>query len=340
MMLKKISLRKKLFIYVSIVFTVFAILVLVFQYDREKDFRTKQLENTLDNITELTHKYISSNGLVGTGNFKKLDSIKTIIPGSNIRITVISPKGVVLYDSEIVDFEKMQNHLSRQEVQTSVAENFGANIRKSATTGNSYYYYAKFYSDYYVRTAALYNVEVKNFLQINKLFIIYLIFLFVLILIFLQVITKRLGETIIKLKDFAVKLNSGEDVKEKIKFPSDELGTISSQIVAIYNDLNIAKDEILVEKNKLFSHLNVLNEGVAFFSSDKKKILTNNHFIQFLNLISEKSTISADRIFEVKEFEPIIKFIDKQLNSGVSVKDYDLPQIENNLFKNDRYFNI
>ena len=339
-MLKKLSLRKKLFIYFSIVFAAFTILVLIFQYEREKDFRKKQLENTLDNITELTHKYIKSNNLTETGNFNLLDSIKIIIPRSNIRITVISPEGIVLYDSEMSNYEEMENHLHRPEVQTSVAADFGANIRKSATTGNSYYYYVKFYSDYYVRTAALYNIEIKDFMQINKLFIIYLIFLFILILIILLFITKRLGETITKLKDFAIKLSSGQDIKEPIKFPKDEFGTISSQIVAIYNKLNIAKDEISVEKNKLFSHLNALNEGVAFFSPDKKKILTNNHFIQFLNLISEKSTISADKIFEVKEFKHIIKFIDKQLKSDVHIKDYNLPQIENDLFKNDKYFNI
>ena len=339
-MLKKLILRKKLFIYFSVIFAVFTILVLIFQYEREKDFRKKQLENTFDNITEITHKFIKSNKLTDTGNFNLLDSLMTIIPRLNIRITVISPKGVVIYDSEMSDYEEMENHLHRPEVQASTAADFGTNIRKSATTGSSYYYYVKFYPDYYVRTAALYNIEIKDFMQINKLFIIYLIFLFVLLLFIFFFITKNLGETITKLKDFVVRLSSGEDIKESIKFPSDEFGSISSQIIAIYNKLNIAKDEISVEKNKLFSHLNALNEGIAFFSPDKKKILTNNHFIQFLNLISEKSTISADKIFEVKEFKPIIKFIDKQLKSDVRIKDYNLPQIEIDLFKNDKYFNI
>ncbi|MBA7544258.1 hypothetical protein ES705_36610 [subsurface metagenome] len=140
-MLKKLSFRQKLFIYLSLVFTVFTVLVLVFQYEREKDFRKSQLENTLDNITELTHKYIKKNVLTESGNFKLLDSLKSIIPGPNIRITVISPRGFVLYDSEVTNYGDMENHLHRAEVQESVAENFGANIRESVTTGNSYYYY-------------------------------------------------------------------------------------------------------------------------------------------------------------------------------------------------------
>ncbi|MBA7544259.1 hypothetical protein ES705_36611 [subsurface metagenome] len=97
--------------------------------------------------------------------------------------------------------------------------------------------------------------------------------------------------------------------------------------------MNIAKNDISIEKNKLFSHLHALNEGIAFFSPDKKKTLTNNHFIQFLNLISEKSTISAEKIFEVQEFKPIIQFIDQQSNSNFNIEKYNLPQLETNIFK-------
>ncbi len=339
-MLNKLSIQKKLLIYVTIVFTVFAILVFVFQYKREKDFRKEKLENTLDNITELTHKYIKSKNFVETGNFYLLDSIKTFLPKDNIRITVIGSTGNVMYDSEMPNYDTLENHLHRPEIQTSISNDFGSNIRKSETTGNSYYYYAKFYTDYYVRTAALYNIEIKDFLQVKKLFIIYLFLLFLFSCIILVLITEKLGETFTKLKDFAIKLSNGEDVPETIEFPDDELGVISSQIVTIYNKLNIAKNEISVEKNKLFSHLNVLNEGIAFFSSDKEKILTNNHFIQFLNLISEKSTISADKIFEVKELEPITQFIDQQLHSDTLINNYNFPEITKNLIKNDKYFNI
>jgi len=126
-----------------------------------------------------------------------------------------------------------------------------------------------------------------------------------------------MGVTITKLRDFAVKLSIGEEIKKNIEFPDDELGTISKRIISIYNGLNTAKDKISVEKSKLFSHLHALNEGIAFFSPEKEKILTNNHFIQFLNLISEESTITAEKIFEVKELKTITRFINKQLSKTV-----------------------
>lgn len=339
-MLNKLGIRQKLFIYVSVIFTVFTILILLFQYQREKDFKHGQLEITLDNITELTHNYIEEKILPGSRNFQLLDSIKTILPRKNIRITIINKDGVVLYDSEVADYFNMENHLHRPEIKASVVNKFGANIRESKTTHNDYYYYAKFYKDYYVRTAALYNIEVKNFLHVNKLFLIYLVFLFFLILFFLHLITRKFSETIIKLKDLVAKLTNDKEIDKSIKFPNDELGIISNQIVAIYNELKIAKDNVSIEKNRLFSHLNTLNEGIAFFSYKKKKILTNNHFIQFLNFISENSDITTEDIFKIKEFKPIITFIDERLNIAANINEQNLPKIEKTILKQNKYFKV
>ncbi len=339
-MFKKLSFRKKLTLYLSIIFIIFTILVLLFQYEREKDFRKKQLENTLDNINELVYKSIRNFNIEETGDFDLLDSIKPIIPGENIRITIINFEGVVLYDSEVSDYEEMEDHLNRPEVQQSIKRDRGASIRKSTTTGSKYYYYSKSYPDYFIRTAALYNIKVEDFLHVEKLFIIYLALLFIVTWIILMLITKSFSKTITKLKDFAILPNTGKNIENKIDFPNDELGTISQQIVSIYNKLNTAKNRITVEKNKLFGHLHALNEGIAFFSSDKKKILTNNHFIHFLNIISEKSNISAEKIFEIRELRPITKFINKQLNSDIIAEKDELPKIEIDLFKNNKYFNI
>ncbi|VAX28427.1 Phosphate regulon sensor protein PhoR (SphS) [hydrothermal vent metagenome] len=339
-MLNKLSIRQKLFFYVSVIFTIFTILILLFQYQREKDFKREQLEITLDNIAELTHNFIEEKILPKSKNFQLLDSVKNILPKRNIRITIISKNGQVLYDSEVKDYSSMENHLHRPEIEASVTNKFGANIRESKTTHNDYYYYAKFYKDYYIRTAAHYNVEVKNFLQVNKLFLIYLISLFLLILIFLHLITKKFGESITKLKNLVAKLTNDKNINEPIKFPNDELGILSNQIVAIYNELKIAKDEASIEKNRLFSHLNTLNEGIAFFSQEKKEILTNKHFIQFLNFISEKSNISTEDIFEVEEFESIKKFVDEQLNNIANIKEQNLPQFETTIVKQNKYFKV
>jgi two-component system OmpR family sensor kinase/two-component system phosphate regulon sensor histidine kinase PhoR len=330
-MLLKLNFRQRLFISFSVIFIIFTILVLAFQFQREKGFRKSQLESQLDQMTILTHNYIRSNAILEKGNYGKIDSLLEIFPVQNIRVTVIDPEGMVLYDSEVVDYGGMENHLQRPEVRGSVASEFGANIRESSTTGSSYYYYARFYSDYFIRTAALYDIQVRDFLHVEKLLFISLL---------LMLMSRRFSATITRLKDFAIRLSSGKAYDNSMTFPDDELGAIGSQITSIYEELLNAKGELLVEKDKLFSHLNALNEGVAFFTPEKKRVLTNNQFIQNLNLVSDTSTISAEKIFEIAALEPIVRFIDKQLEKPSGYQASDHPIAEVNLQRENRYFNV
>ena len=336
---RKLSFRQRLFLNFSIIFAVFTVLVLIFQFEREKSFRRTNFEVTLNDITELTHLYISKNGIYGNSNYHLIDSLVTILPESNIRITVINPTGRVLYDSE-ADAATMENHLQRPEIQEAIRAEFGSNIRESETTGNSYYYYARFYPDYFVRSAALYNVQVKDYLHVERLFITYLILLFLIVSLALMILTRRFSETITKLKEFSIKIRTSEEPLERVEFPSDELGVISAQITSIYNELYQAKLEITAEREKLFSHLNALNEGIGFYNSDKIPILTNQQFIHNLNLISDASSATADKVFEISELEPIVRFIDAQLETEDQIDPERLPVEEIVLQISARYLTV
>lgn len=339
-LLGKLEYRKRIFIYLSAIFIVFTILVLLFQYTRERDFKRDQIEASLNDIAELTYNFIERKGLENKRDLSALDSLYLYIPNQNIRVTVLDKTGKVLYDSEVKEVIKMENHLHRPEIQKALKEGNGSNIRESATTGYEYYYYAKSYTELYVRTAAHYDVEVKNFLGVEKLFLFYLITLFLVTWWFISLITKNLSSALFKLKDFATRLSHGEEVTEKVKFPKGEFGEISKQIAEIYDKLTAAKSKIEIEKNKLYSHLNALNEGIAFFTPDKKKILTNNHFIQYLNIISDETNISEDRVFQIKEFSKLRSFLDKNLKKGVYIKQSELPHLEEIIDKGARTFNL
>lgn len=332
--------RKKLFVYLSAIFIVFTILVLLFQYKREKDFKRDQIEINLNNIAELTYNFIERKRLDTKRDMSPLDSLYLYLPIENIRVTVLDKSGKVLYDTEVNDVQRMENHLHRPEIQSAFKSGSGANIRESATTGYEYYYYAKRYSDLYIRTAAHYDVVVKNFLDVEKLFLFYLITLFLVTWWFLSLITKNLSNALLKLREFATRLSSGEELAEKIEFPKGEFGEISRQIAEIYDKLTIAKSKIEIEKNKLFSHLIALNEGIAFYTKSKKKILRNNHFIQFLNIISDESNISEEKLFEVKEFAKLNAFIEKNTTEEVNIRQSDLPHYEEVIHKDSRTFII
>ena len=143
------------------------------------------------------------------------------------------------------------------------------------------------------------------------------------------------------MKDFALKAGQNEDIsKMDSNFQDNELGVIRRQIVQIYDNLKTAKDELTTEKEKLYGHLQVLNEGISIFSPEKHKILANSHFIQFINMISEKSTISAEHIFTIPEFGKVLEFVDQYQENELPALNKELPQLEYTIEKSEKFFHV
>ncbi len=340
-MIIRYSFKRELFIYFFTVFLAFTVAILLFQYSREKSYRTGQLDNTLQNTSQVVKNFIDKNAIYKTENWNLLDSVIKILPREDVRVTIVNFNGIVLYDSFVDDYKSMENHLHRPEIQKSIYSDYGTSIRKSATTGKNYYYYAHYYStsNYFVRTAVVYDVKVKNFLHAEKVFIFFIAFAFMIIWIVLDYVTGKFGRSVSKLKDFAIKVSQDNKSNLDIRFAKDELGVISNQIVQIYRDLNAAKDSISLEKEKLFNHLYVLNEGVAFFSPERKNTLINSHFIQYMNEISDQLSISAENFFERPEFKKIVDFIETSKPTSNELTR-PLPQMEYKVNKSGKYFKI
>lgn len=340
-MAAKRTFRKRILINYLLVFSIFSIAVLAYQYDREKKYRTGQLENTLDNISEVSHRYIEHKKIFETNDFKSLDTLKSILPISNTRLTVLDMSGKVLYDSFVSDIQHIENHLDRPEVQKALRFGKGSSIRHSNTTNQKFYYYAKNCNKYIVRTAAVYNVDLINFLKTEHVFMGFIFFLLVLMAVLFYFTTRRLSDFIIKLKDFALKAGQNEDIsKMDHNFQDNELGIIRRQIIQIYDNLKTAKDELTNEKEKLYGHLQVLKEGISIFSPEKSKILANSHFIQFINMISDKSTISAEHIFSIPEFEKVLEFVGQYGENDVQALNKELPQLEYTIEKGEKFFQV
>jgi two-component system, OmpR family, phosphate regulon sensor histidine kinase PhoR len=335
------SFRKSIFLSFFIIFSIFTFSVLIYQYNRERNYRIRQLEITLDNVTEITHRYIEHRNVVNTGDFTSLDTLKSLIPISNTRITVIDYSGKVLYDSFVPDFDRLENHFARFEVQHALKDGIGSSIRMSTSTNQEFYYYAKDYRKYIVRAAAVYNVEVKNFLKTEQIFLGFVFFLFVLMWILLHFTTARLSEFIVNLKDFALKAGNNEDIEVlDSDFKENELGVIRKQIIQIYDNLKKAKDELTIEQEKLYDHLQVLDEGIAIFSPQRNKILVNRHFVQYINMISPVSIITAENVFLISEFRKVVDFLEEQSNNKYPYGNKDLDQLLYNIEKSEKYFQI
>jgi two-component system, OmpR family, phosphate regulon sensor histidine kinase PhoR len=338
MMVLRNSFRNKLFLYYSAIFLIFTLLILAYLFKREKTYRIDTLNDELYNITRISDNYIQSNSIYINKNYLLLDSLFKLLPQPNLRLSIVDPDGNIMYDSFVRDWKSMENHKNRPEIHKSLNSDFGTAIRNSETTGQEYYYYSKFYKKYFIRAAVVYDVRMIHFLSAKKLFLIIIFMAFIGIWSVMLVITNRFSESITKLKDFALRVSKNESIDFDSKFPKNEIGVIGEEILEIYNNLLQTKNDLANEKEKLFSHLNALNEGVAFFSKDRTKILSNDHFIQLMNMISGELKIFSSNFFEISEFNEITDFVEKY--SASEITGSDLPKTEYQVSKDGRFFRV
>jgi len=302
--------RRKLFLSFLLIFFIFAAIVSFFQYSREKIFKIEKLETSLKIYNKIIKEKVVDDKLILSGSFSILERIVAQMPENDLRVTIVDKEGSVLYDSFYANISVMNNHLDRMEFKEAIKRGSGSNIRLSATTGIDYFYFTVKYDNFFVRTALPYTEDIKNMLKANLWFIYFMIIAFLITTYLLIYITDHFGRAISVLKDFAVKAGRNETISDDMIFEKNELGEIGFQIVNIYKKHKQTTLELRIEKEKLFKHLHYSKEGIAIFTQDKKLIVSNNYFVDYINFISEENLdIDFDRIFKIEEIAELNNFL-------------------------------
>ena len=316
-----LSFSQRLFFSVIALFIAFVICFMAFQYRREKDYKVELLNTQLQNYNDQLSDFLFIQ-----------DSLETTTLGqyvrshhlNDLRVTLITPNGKVIFDNLRKNPEQFSNHLDRQEIKQALQQGSGYAIhRQSESVGGEFFYSARYYPELeiIIRSALPYNVSLIQSLSTDSHYIWFAMVISIILIGMFYSFTHKLGMSITHLQQFALKADRNEPIEPDIQksFPKNELGEISTYIIQIYHRLHRTKEALYIEREKLITHLQISHEGLGVFTKDKKEILVNLLFKQYINFISDKNLSQMQEIFSVPELAPITRFIAE--NQGKNSKE-------------------
>lgn len=330
---------QRLFFSVIFLFLAYAVCFMLFQYKREKAYKIELLNTQLQNYNNQLCDFIGEHHGFNPDSMQRYVTTHMM---PNLRVTLIEPSGKVIYDNTNPHWDKFANHSFRKEVQDALMYGSGYSISRQSESiqGEEYFYSARYFPPYrlIIRAALPYNLSLAEHLQADSGYLWFaLIICLVLIFIFYR-FTRKLGKSITKLQQFAMKADRNEPIDMDIlqTFPKNELGEISQHIIKIYKRLHRAKEALYIEREKLISHLQTSHEGLGVFTKERKEILVNNLFTQYINNISDRNLRSTNEIFNIPELKPITEFLNRnEGNPNKEEKRYSL-----HINKNARSFTL
>ena len=252
--MKQLSIGARLSSVVVSIFMVFAVAFIIFQQNREKDFKVDTLNSRLQ--TYNIEMGVTLNYLHPLTE-AKIDNYVMHHPMQDLRVTLIDTMGRVFYDNRLKDYTHVPNHRGRKEVKEALHAGSGYDIeRKSTTLDNSEFFYsATFFphEGFIVRTALPYNNNLLKSLQADQHYLWFALIVMLVLSIVLYRFMRRLGDNIVKLRLFATRADHNEnlDTEDLAVFPDDELGEIAERIIKLYMRLQQTKEEQAIMKRQL-----------------------------------------------------------------------------------------
>lgn len=257
-------------------------IITLFQYSREKEFRSEQLDGQLTTYNALIANYINAY----QPSWQQIEEFVQLLPDSNLRVTVIDLEGEIIYDSSLELDSIKENHLMRPEIMALQVDKIGKVIRNSETLGLDFYYIAQNYGNIYVRSALPYQLNARLLLKANLFFLYVMAAILPIVMLVLYIISKG----------FSISVQEGEEKlkRELTQNISHELKTPVSSILGYMEslldnpDLPHERQYLFVEKSyhqaqrlrallQDISTLNKLDESRNLYQREQCEVNTIVH---------------------------------------------------------------
>lgn len=325
--MKRLSIGNKLYISVLSVFLAFAVAFIIFQHEREKQYKAEILDLRLQDYNDQMKVSLD---FLGKTDETTLSEYVRRHHVNNLRVTLIDARGNVFFDNMRKDYANIPNHSNRTEFVKALKNGRATTTERKSQTLDAYYFYSTTYypkEGYMIRTALPYDDNLSKSLEADLHFIWFAVaaILILILTILLYRFIHTLGENIDKLKTFAWRAdkNKSIDIDDLIVFSNDELGEIAERIIKIYRRLQSTRQEQDTLKRELTQNVaHELKTPVASIQGYLETILNHTDmdeerrmlFLQrcfaqskrLTSLLQDISTLNKlDDAPELHDFEPV-----------------------------------
>lgn len=275
--MRKLSIGHKLYVSIMAVFLTYSVAFIIFQQNREKQYKIDTLELKLQMFNQQMAENLEDHP------FNEAEISKYIAQHykNNLRITLIQANGKVFYDNKKKDYNQMSNHNNREEIMLARKNGKGSVIdRKSKTLHTLYFYSATYFpkQQIFVRSSVPYTESLANSLRYDQHYIWVSLLGLALLTIIIYRFMSRLDNNIHKLKTFAWRAdhNKSLEIEDLATFPDDELGEIAERIIKIYKRLETTRKQQDILKRQLTQNIaHELKTPVASIQGYLETILNN-----------------------------------------------------------------
>lgn len=244
---------------------------------------------------------LASNG-VEAGGKAYLEGLDT----DGFRLTLISPDGEVLFDSE-TNPEKMENHAEREEIKQALESGYGESSRYSQTLMEQTFYRAKRLSDGGVlRISASRMTVLALILGMLRPILIIVAAALVLSMVFASRMSKRIVQP----------LNSLDLDKPLENNAYDEISPLLTHIEQQQRQIVRQKEKLAASKREFFAVIKNMNEGLVLLNNKNEIISINPAAESFLQTSGD--ALGKDFIM-IERSREISSCIDEAFSSGKSV---------------------
>lgn len=201
---------------------------MMFQYHREKEYKTEVLDSRLQMHNSRIIDDLSEGEDIGS-IMRRIN-----VPVEDLRVTIIDREGNVTYDSRRLHLTA--NHNSRPEVIAARKRGEGHAIERLSESDERVYFYSAQLGDdgIVVRSAAPYTHSLSEFLRADGTIVWIMLGVTLVVSVIGMLVTRRISVSISRLSRFSEAAEKGERIYSGYSFPHDELGDIANNIVRLY----------------------------------------------------------------------------------------------------------